>query len=144
AAYDGVGRPVRIERYQLAPARVVVNALLPVDASMDADADVARISLKRPEAVSTVECTDAICDVDGKEILVRSEHGTDENLEVRIRLRPHVYLQTATQLDSFPVVNVPLQRCPLALASAPPLRGVGQQNLVLRIGGRCRKDGSLR
>ncbi|HET6346924.1 MAG TPA: hypothetical protein VFH51_18460, partial [Myxococcota bacterium] len=143
-AYDAQGRFIRLQNYVLTPARAVVQSVLPADVTLDAEADVARVPLRHPEAVGSVDCTDASCEVDGKEVLVHSEHGADESLEMRVLLRPHVYLQAGTALQNSPVVAVPLQRCPVSLASTPPLRGFGNQNLVLRIGGRCRQEAALR
>jgi hypothetical protein len=102
------------------------------------------LPLVHPEAVGSVECVDAFCELDGRDLLVRNEHGTDENLDIHINLRPHVYWQGANSLQAAPTAVVPVQRCPLSLASSPPLKGVSGQNLVLKVGGRCQKDTSLR
>jgi hypothetical protein len=143
-AYDGLARPFKLERLVMPPAKVIVLTLIRADAAMDAEADVARLPLNHPESVGSVECVDAYCEIDGHDLVVRNEHGSDENLDIRLNLRPHVFWQGATALEAAPTAVVPVQRCPLTLASSPPLRGVGGQNLVLKVGGRCQKESALR
>ena len=142
--YDAQGRPIEAQQFKFTASRVVISALMPADAAVNADAEVGHLALIHPDSVGSVECVDASCEIDGNEVLVRGERGTDETLEVRLRLRPHIFAQGTTQLETVATVSVPVQRCPVAIVSAPPLRNISGQKLVVRVGGRCQKDSSLR
>ena len=143
-AFDAQGRSVRADAVRLVPARLVLLSLLPMDAAVDTSSDVSHLPLRHADAVGSVECQDAICELQDGEISVRGERGNDEVLEMRLHLRPHVYLQGVANLDANPAMDLPLQRCPVGIASAAPLRGVSGQNVVVRVSGRCGKDSSLR
>jgi hypothetical protein len=141
--YDSQGRTVPQPPY--APARILLSRLVPLDSSLDAQAESATLRLTHPEAIGSVECVDALCRFDGNSVEVRGEHGSDETLDVRFGLRPHVYLQdpSGTQ-SSFASVSVALQRCPISFAGPQPLRGMGNQKVVMRVGGRCAHEKLLR
>ena len=143
ALFDAQGHPQIPLSYT--PAKVVITRLLKTDAALDVQAEVGRLTLAHPEAVGSLECVDAACELDGSQVVIRNEHGSDEYLDLRLRLRPHVVaLAPQGEQSTTPVVQVPLQRCPVRLASAPPLHGVNGQLLVVRLAGRCHRDASLR
>lgn len=144
AAYDVRGRKFDVDALTASPAKVVVQELFVADASLDAESEESRVRWRHPEAVGQVSCLDAGCELAGSELLVRGLRGSDDSLEVRVALRPHVFLQQGGAPLATPLASLPLQRCPLALASSAPLRAVGGQRIVLRVGGRCAEDGNLR
>ena len=141
--FDNDGRPFAAERLTVRPSRLVLDKIFGEDSAVNSEADVTRIAFAHPHAMVSAECNDAVCDVEAGALFVRAEHGLDDKLEVRIRLKPHVYLQQANTLEANPVALLPIQRCPLSLASAPPLRGVANQKLVVKVGGRCAKETNL-
>lgn len=143
--YDSFGLLVRPDARLLRLAKVVVSQLVRPGVTLDLQAGEARLPLTHPEAVASLECQDAFCTIDGSEMLIRGEHGSNETLEVQFRLRPHVLLRRAAipNPESAPSLDIPIQRCPIALASPPLLRGVSDQALVLRLGGRCVSESSL-
>ncbi len=142
--FDAQGSPTPMDAWRVTPARVVLSSLVDADAALDTEAEVGRLTLRHADAIGSVECVDAICDLEGADLLVRGEHGADAIIDIHVRLRPHVFYQGPQSLETVAVISIPLQRCPLATASAPPLRGVQNQRMVLRLGGRCRNDRTLR
>ena len=144
AAFDARGRKLNLGLWSASPAKVMMQELFVADATLDAESDESRVRWRHPEAVGQVSCLDAGCELAGSELLVRGLRGSDDSLEVRVALRPHVFLQQGGATLATPLVSLPLQRCPLALASSAPLRAVGGQRVVLRVGGRCAEDGNLR
>jgi hypothetical protein len=143
-AFGPLGQRLSQASFTIAPAKVVLSALVAPEAALDVDAGGGRLPLRHPEAIDRVACRGAACQLEGRDLLVRGIRAWDEGLELRAVLRPHIYLQTVAELQSAPWVMVPLQRCPLTLASSPPLRGVAGQRMVVQVGGRCREDASLR
>ena len=142
--FERDGSLLRAEHFTLTVARLVLDALFAADAAVNNDIEVTQIPLVHPHAVGGIDCTDALCDLEGGALLVRGEHGLDDRLEARVRLRPHVFLRQGVALDATPLVLLPIQRCPVSLASGVPLRGTAGQKLVVKVGGRCAKDPSLR
>lgn len=143
-SFDAMGRRLSADDWRVHPARVTIGNLVPTAATVETQAGVARVHLPRPEAIAAIDCTDAACDLEAGDLVIRGEHGGDDQLELHMRLRPHVFLRTGTALDGNPLLTLPLQRCPIALASAPPLRRIADQRVVLRIGGQCAHDPDLR
>ncbi|MEO6418590.1 MAG: hypothetical protein ABIP39_04245 [Polyangiaceae bacterium] len=139
--FDASGRRTGVEEYAVRPSQVFVSRLFAPDTSAEISSGTAHVALLHPEAVATVDCTDATCDVAGRELVVRGEHGPDARLDVHLQLRPRVALRTGTTADAAPVLTIPLQRCPVALASAPPIFGAAETRLVLRIGSACARAG---
>jgi hypothetical protein len=121
----------------------VVQRLLAADAGLDVSSGVGRLSLQHPESVVGVACTDAACTFDGSAIVVQSEHGTNDVLELHFTLRPRVAFADADGLDGAPTVEVALHRCRLELASASPFAGADVQRLVLALRDGCGVGGGL-
>jgi hypothetical protein len=138
------GRRLGPDDYSLRPSRVVMAQVLPPDAALDVQLGTARVALSHPESVGGLDCDDASCELDGNDLVIRGLKGADETLDVRLHLRPHLYLLRGTVLDPSPTLSIPIQRCPVAIASAAPFRGLPEQNLVVRLGGRCGHDSALR
>jgi hypothetical protein len=143
-AFDLRGKKLPPTRFTLTPSKIVLMDLLASEATLDAANDTGRLLLRHPEAIDHVTCRGATCELDGQDLLVRGIRNLEESLEVRATLRPHMFVQGASQLVSAPLLSVPLQHCPIALASAAPLRGVSGQRLVVAVGGRCQADPNLR
>lgn len=142
--YNAMGRRIRLDQFNITPAKIVVLNLLPDDTAMDAEIDTVHLPLKHAEAISSVECSDAMCEISGTDLLVRNVRSSDENLNVQINLRPHVYVQEKNQLSNTATTTVGIRRCPVSLASSLPLRNIVGQNVVLKVGGRCKQEKGLR
>lgn len=125
----------------LKPVRFVLPAVLTADV-LSLERDPPALKLKHPEAVEAVACVDADCSLEDDAVVVRREHGADADLELKLKLRPHWFVQGAA-LDANPPFRIPIQRCPLQVASPPPIQGIADQRLVVRVGGLCAKDEAL-
>lgn len=125
------------------PSRVLVRKLLPPDAVVDLQADVSRVPLTHPEAVAGVDCADADCELDAADLVVRKEQGSDDVLDLKLRLRPHVfYVREGLAPDPAPAFSLPLQRCPVAFGSTP-VRASREQLVVVKVAGRCSQSATL-
>jgi hypothetical protein len=125
------------------PSRVLLEHLLPAGAVVDLQADVSRVPLLHPEGVAGAECTDADCELEGTDLVVRKEQGSDDVLDVKLRLRPHVFLKrSGAQPDPAPTFQLPLQRCPVAFA-VTPVRSSREQLMVVKVSGRCGQSTTL-
>src|SRR5262249_30576425 len=113
--FDASGRPVAAAELGVRVGQVVLAHLAPTDATIDVARGVGRAALLHPEAIADVSCDDAVCDLEGGALVVRSEHGGDASLDVRVQLRPHVVLARAGATDAAPVLHLALARCPVAI-----------------------------
>jgi hypothetical protein len=124
------------------PAQALMSRLLPPDATADMTSGEGRVSVIHPEAISSVSCGDATCELDANSIAVYDEHGGDEKLDLQINLRPRLALRGGTPPRS-PHFSLPLQRCPITLASGSVLRDLPDERVAIRVGGRCGTDASI-
>jgi hypothetical protein len=142
--FDAGGRRLAEDGYLVRPSEIDVTRLVPEDASVDVSQGSGRVPLRHPEAVSSVTCIDASCALDGRDLLVRSERGADEKLEIHMQLRPHVVLRGLAATESAPVVTIPLQRCPVSIASSALIGLADDSHVAVRIEGSCvRGEGEL-
>lgn len=133
-----------VEARRFGPARILVSTLLAPAASVDLQLEPARVPLLHAEAVGSVDCEDAACDVEEGVLRVARARTEGDRLEVHVRLRPHVYLERNGALEATTLLLVPLQHCPVEVVSSAPLRGLPWQRAVVRVGGRCAEGGVLR
>ncbi|HET9931328.1 MAG TPA: hypothetical protein VFQ35_11595, partial [Polyangiaceae bacterium] len=63
--FDSDGNRADPNTFVLTPARVVVNALLPPDASIDLSTGRGEVPLVHPEAIDTADCNPVHCEVHG-------------------------------------------------------------------------------
>ncbi|MFT3841112.1 MAG: hypothetical protein QM723_29240 [Myxococcaceae bacterium] len=124
------------------PAKVWVEQLVAPDAVVDLEAESSRVRLKHAEAVASVDCTDADCELDGDDVVVRREQGNDELLDLKVKLRPHIYYAHGGAADPAPSLSLPLSRCPASIVS-PPFRSSHEQVLVVKVAGKCATSASL-
>ncbi len=141
ALFDATGRRVSPEELVLRPARTVLRALLPEDAAIDlAAGDVSRVPLAHPEAVASVDCGAAHCELAGGAIAVRSLQNVTGTLSVKLRLAPHVVFARGDKEDAAPVFLVSVLPCSMSVASGDVLRDVDDARLVVRLDARCSSD----
>lgn len=136
--------PALAEERRFGPARILLSSVLPPAASVDLQLEPARVPLLHAEAVGSVDCEDAVCDLEDGALRVTRARTASDSLAVDVRLRPHVYLERNGQLSTTSTLLVPLQHCPVTVVSPPPFRGLPWQRAVVRLGGRCAEGGSLR
>jgi hypothetical protein len=143
--FDAAGHRVADATFEQAISEVTLHEVVSADASVDLSSGLGRVPLPHGDAIASVSCVDATCEISAGELVVRGERGNDDTLEVHFQLRPHVVLRGATGVaDSAPIVMLPLQRCPVSVASAIVVAGVDDQRVVLRVDGSCaRASGDL-
>ncbi|MEO7112777.1 MAG: hypothetical protein ABI183_20195 [Polyangiaceae bacterium] len=143
--FDPAGKRLPDDAFDVPLNEITLHQVVATDASVDLSSGVARVPLSHPDAVSAVSCVDATCELSGNDLVVRGERGGDDKLEVHFQLRPHiVFRETSGAADSAPVVMLPLQRCPVSIASAVVVADADNERVVLRVDGTCaRADGDL-
>jgi hypothetical protein len=135
--FDAQGNSLLLAALQVTPARIVISRLMPRERVLDVSTGEARLELGHPEAVASVECSPARCELSGREILVRAVTGALRSLAVRGRLLPRVFMRAGEHLvDSFSS-SFDLAFCPLSLSSGPPLREVDDLRVAVRMDARC-------
>ena len=138
--YDADGRPATSDMLAIVPTRLELAMVVRPDAVVDALSGGAVVPLRHPEMIAAVDCAPAACVVDGGSLLVSNVPATQSSLAIRVHLAPHVGLRHGDLVETSPVLRIPIVRCPLALASGPPLRGVDAQTIVVAVSGRCARD----
>ncbi len=126
-------------------AKITVSAVVQSGASVDFAAGARRVALVHPEAVASVSCSPAECSAEGGGVVVRGLASAAASLALKVKLLPRVLLARGDNLDPAPAWNIPVLACPLSVPSGPPLRGVDDAYIVVRLGGSCARDaGKLR
>jgi hypothetical protein len=138
--FDAEGRRVAPSELALKPSKVVVSTLTPPAANLDVSRGTAKLPLVHAEAVTTVDCAPAFCDVEDGALLVRGLTNTTATLRMRVRLLPRVVLAKGDQGDASPLLEVPILRCPMTIESGPPLADVDDARVVVKLEGRCVDD----
>ncbi|HUJ63863.1 MAG TPA: hypothetical protein VLX92_35425 [Kofleriaceae bacterium] len=124
----------------LAIERTELAMLVRPDAVIDAFAGGGVVPLRHAELIAAVDCAPASCVLDGDGLLVDHVPAGAPSLAVRVHLGPRVVLRQGDAVETSPVVAIPVVRCPLAVASGAPLRGIDAQTIVVRVGGRCARE----
>ena len=141
ATFDGAGRRLSPSELALRPARFVLARVVSADASVDlTNGAVSRITLTHPEAVASVDCGAANCDLENGAIVVHSVTSIGAFLSVRIRLVPRAFVQRGDALEPISTVSVPVLPCAMSIPSGDALRGVDDARLVVRLDPKCAGD----
>jgi hypothetical protein len=130
---SGYPSPVAIERTEIA-------MLVRPDAVIDTFSLGGTVPLRHPDLIASVDCAPAACVLDGDGLLVSNIPAGAASLVVHMRLQPHVVLRRGDVTETSPVIRVPIVRCPLAVVSGAPMRGIDMQNVVVQVGGRCARE----
>jgi hypothetical protein len=138
--FSADGKRAAPESFSIVPARVELMDLLPAGASADVSAGVGRVALSHPEAIAGVECTVARCSLESDGLVVQAPAATVSAVDVKFRLAPHVLYVRKNPPDPQPTIHLPILRCPMAIASGPPLRGLDGVRAVVRVEGACMRD----
>jgi hypothetical protein len=138
--FDVEGRRVAHEQLALRPAKVAILSLTAPGTSVDVSRGTARYPLLHGEAVTSVDCAPAFCEIDGGALLVRGVTQTAATLRVRARLLPRVVFAKGDVADATPVFEVPILRCPMAIVSGVPFARLDDARTVVKLEGRCAED----
>jgi hypothetical protein len=135
---DGKQRPP--DAFTIIPSRVEVASILPSKASVDVSSGAGTVALVHPDVVQSVDCRAVHCTIDAGLLVVQAPPASVVSIDVQFHLAAHVYDTRTTPPDNAPVVRVTVLRCPMTVASGPPLRGVDSARAVVRLEGACMHD----
>ncbi len=140
-SFDSDGRRVGSDAFSLVPARIVLRRLLPLDASLDLSAGQGEAPLIHPEAIASAECSAPLqCEMAAGKLIVRGAASLASTIELKLRLRPHVWLAVKDGLDAQPSVKLPVLYCPMTVVSGAPLRNNADAAVIVRLDGACARD----
>ena len=140
AWYDLSGRRVPPDNFVLVPARVVLTRVVPADTAVDLATGQGEIPLVHPEAVASAECGQLECEMVGGKLLVRGSASLVNNLDVKLKLMPHIFVQRKDTIDTQLAVRLQVMHCPMVFASGPPIRNNDEAKAILKLDGRCARD----
>jgi hypothetical protein len=138
--YDKGGEPLADELLRVTVARLVITRMFPDALTVNVASGEGKVLLVHPEAVSGAECGVVRCDVADDGLLVGSVPAAAPSFAVRVRLRPRVFLQRGDNPDNAVAERLTVLRCPMALVSGVPLRGVDELRVLLRLSPECVGD----
>jgi hypothetical protein len=138
--FDAEGRRALPSELALKPAKITIATLASPRASIDVSSGTARFPLVHADAVTSVDCAPAFCDVQDGALIVRGVTQTAATLRVRARLLTRVVLAKGDIADNNPLFEVPILRCPMTLVSGPPFADVDEARAVVKLEGRCAED----
>ncbi|WP_394826734.1 hypothetical protein [Pendulispora albinea] len=138
--FDLEGKRADPALFTIAPSRVQVTQIVPVDAAVDVSSGTGIVPLLHPEIISAVECGNLRCSVEASRLAVQAPPASVTTLDIKFRLAPHVtYTKKGTQ-DPQPVVKLSILRCPMTVVSGPALRGIEGARVIVRLEGQCSHD----
>ncbi|HVW24850.1 MAG TPA: hypothetical protein VHC69_05740 [Polyangiaceae bacterium] len=140
--YDQSGAALADEQMKLPVAKILVSRVFGDNNTVDVSSGEGRVHLVHPEAVSSVDCGTSRCDIAESGFVVRGVPATTTTLNVRLRLLPRVFLTRGDVQDPVATGTLSVLRCPLALLSGEPLRGVDNLSVLVRLDPTCAKDPS--
>lgn len=138
--FDASGRRAEPEVFVLAPARVSISRLFPQDATVDLATGQGDVPLVHPEAVAAAECSPLPCELANKTITVRGATNLVSAIDVRVRLRPRVFLQRNEALETLTTARLSVLYCPMSIVSGAPVRNNDDAKIVVKVEGRCARD----
>lgn len=139
--YDERGRRLGPESFIVVPARFELTRLVPTDAAVDLATGQGEVPLVHPEAVGSAECEAPItCEmVDGR-LVVRGASRLVHDIDVTLRLVPHVWLLQKNLRETQISVKLPVMHCPMSIVSGPAIRNNDDAKVVIKLSGRCARD----
>jgi hypothetical protein len=139
-SFDADGQRAPADAFSIVPARTIVRRLLPVDASVDLAAGQGVVPLVYPDAVASADCGALSCELIGGKLVVRSASSLVSSLDLKLRLRPHVFFVAKDTADSQPTVKVRLLYCPMSIVSGAAIRGNDRASVIVKLEGACAND----
>ncbi len=124
----------------LKPARIVVDRLLPVTATVDLAAGVGHVTLVHPEAVASADCGPARCELLDTGVEVRAVAAAATSVTLRLRLAPHVSIRKGETLDTTQSATLAVLHCTAAIVSGEPVRHADATRVIVRLDERCGGD----
>lgn len=138
--YDANGRRVDPESMRLRPGRVVLTQPLVLSSGIDVSKGPGSVAVNHSEAIATVDCGPARCEVGDGVIFVRNVPSVDATTTLRLRLTPRVLFARGEALEQTVSATLPILACPLTAVPGTVLRDVEDSALVARLDPTCAHD----
>lgn len=135
--YDAAGNRVDREGFLLRPARVILPSRMVTKDGIDIAQGPGTAPLAYPEAVASVDCGLARCELYDKQVVIRSVAGPEAQVNLRLRLAPRMYVRGQNGLEQEITLRLPLLACPVEVVSGPLLRDVSAPRIVVRMDPGC-------
>ncbi|MFP2925851.1 hypothetical protein ACLESO_11655 [Pyxidicoccus sp. 3LG] len=132
--YDAGGNAVDAEALRIRPGRVVLTQPLVRSSGIDVSKGPGSVAVSHSEAIATVDCGLARCEVGEGVLFVRNVPGVDATVNLRLRLSPRVLFARGDALEQVLTAALPV-------AGLPALRHGGHgaaRRRGLRAGGAAR------
>lgn len=142
--FDSQGQHVDVTSLTLPAARVVLRQIFAASETLDVSQGQGVVALAHPDAVASVDCGLARCDLVEGGIAVRSVPAQATQINVNARLAPRFFLERRQKLESSDSATFALLRCPLSVASGPPMRDAEEPYILIQMAERCRSNAKLR
>lgn len=138
--FDAQARKINLETMQIIPARNTVLRVIAADATVDMSTGQGEIPLVHPEAVAAADCGSLSCEMTGGKLIVRGAANVVANIEVKVRLIPHVFVFRRDSFESSVSAKLLVMHCPMSIVSGSPVRDNGEAKVIVRLEGRCGSD----
>jgi len=138
--YDPYGNQLDPEALRLRPSRVVLSRPLVQTTGVDVTNGPARVVLAHPEAISSVDCGSASCELAERGVAVHSVPGPVTAVTLRLRLAPRMFAARGDALDTVVTVSVPLLSCPMTVIAGTVVRDLDDPSAVVRLDPQCSRD----
>lgn len=138
--YDLFAHLVDPESFRLRPARVVLSKPLVQSSGVDVSQGPGRVPLSHPEAVASVDCGFARCELTEAGVLVRGVPGPVSAVTMRLRLVPRAFVPKGDGLEGQVTVSLPLLSCPMTVVAGAAVRDVDEPAVVVKLDSSCGRD----
>ncbi len=138
--YDALGNWVDPDTLRLRPARTVLTKPLVQTSGVDVTSGPARVLLSHPEAVASVDCGTAICELTDAGVSVRSVSDPVNAVAMRLRLVPRMYSAKGDSLETVVTASVPLLSCAMTVVAGTAVRDVDDPLAAVRLDPGCSRD----
>lgn len=137
--FDGNARVVPTRDLELTPARLVISRLVDAHRVIDLSQGSAIVPVYHAEAIASVDCAPAQCELAEQGVAIRTASGVGSELVFRPKLIPRVYLANVDELTTAPALPLKVAFCPMTVISGPALRDVDDSRIALRLDSECGK-----
>lgn len=142
--FDAQGRRVGPAMFRFVPTRFVLGQVFASIEAVDISQGLGTLPLVHPDAIASVECGLARCDLGDGGIVVRGVPAQATQVAVTARLAPRFALARGERTESVASATFPVSRCPLSVVSGSPIRDADQPHILVKMLDRCRTSARLR
>ncbi|WP_208752472.1 hypothetical protein [Corallococcus carmarthensis] len=140
STYDANGRFLDDEYFRLRPGRTVLTRPLVQSSGVDLSKGPGYASVTHSEAVASVDCGTARCEVTEGAVSIRNVPGLNPTVTLRLRLVPRVFFAKGDALETSVTETLPVLACPLTAVEGTVLRDAEDSGLVMRLDPACAHD----